>query len=160
MAVITQGIVPAKAITPASQPYWKALRVVNPVVAQWRGTRMTHASHPRSKYGKQSGCSSPVRPTARRRVRVGCAAQPGDINELQTSGKMGYVMRRICWPWRVEGWPIEGFSNRFLYKAGPEAACANFNFFCCTFYQGSNGSKVWAKHSLGAIIRVTDIIAD
>ena len=40
------------------------------------GTRTTQASHPRSKCGKQSGCSSPVRPIAGRRVRrVGCTTR-------------------------------------------------------------------------------------
>jgi len=47
-----------------------------------------------------------------------------------------------------------------LHEAGSEAAGTDFYFFGGTFDQGTNGSKIWAKHSLGAVVCMTDVIAD
>lgn len=55
---------------------------------------------------------------------------------------------------------IEGFSSYFLHKSRSKTASADFDFFGRTFDQSSNGPKVRAKHALGAVIGVTDIITD
>lgn len=66
----------------------------------------------------------------------------------------GRKPRHALCPWISGNKNLDGF----LYKARPQAPCADFDPLGRAIDQGPNTLKIWTKYPVGLIIRMTDVV--